>query len=257
MKKYTKEHPLKLITLFSGYDSQALSMERLKANFPPFDYELVAWCEIEDAAIKAHDALFPQWADRNAGDITKVEADKLPNCNVITYSFPCQAVSAAGHQRGLKKGSGTTSSLLWECERIIAAKKPYACLMENVAALVSSKFIKDFHEWLRVLDNLGYESFTQVLDSSKYGVPQHRERVFCVSILRTPDNLHPKYFFPRPFPLQKCLADVLEENVDESYFLSDDMLARFCEKSVEEDYANCDITSDEYAEDFENLFVAG
>ena len=80
---------IRLVTLFSGYDSQALSMNRLNADFPGFDYELVAWCEIEDAAIKAHNALFPQWADRNLGDICKVDPNDVPDCDCLTYSFPC------------------------------------------------------------------------------------------------------------------------------------------------------------------------
>lgn len=88
---------IRLISLFSGYDSQALAMERLKRDFPnDFDYELVAWCEIETSAIKAHNALFPQWSDRNVGDICKVNPDELPDCDVITYSFPCQDISNAG-----------------------------------------------------------------------------------------------------------------------------------------------------------------
>lgn len=252
--KFNKDNPLRVITLFSGYDSQALACSRLKEIYPEFDYELVAWCEIEDAAIRAHNALFPQWADRNVGDITKVDAEKLPDCDFVFYSFPCQAVSAAGRQAGLKRGSGTTSSLLWECEKIIKTKRPKVCCMENVAALVSSKFIRDFHEWLAVLDKLGYESFTQVLDSSKYGVPQHRERVFCVSILITEDDPNPKYHFPKPFKLKKCLADVLEENVDESYFLSDEMLARFCTRSLEEEDGG---VGEPVETDFEDMFVCG
>lgn len=94
---------IRLISLFSGYDSQALAMERLKRDYPDdFDYELVAWCEIDKDAIKAHNALFPQWSDLNVGDICKVNPDDLPDCDCITWSFPCQAISSAGKQEGFR-----------------------------------------------------------------------------------------------------------------------------------------------------------
>lgn len=183
----------------------------------------------------------------------------VPNFDLFTYSFPCTDISQAGKQAGLSKDSGTRSSLLWECKKAIEIKRPRYLLMENVAALVSKKFINDFHEWLSVLDRLGYESFSQVLNAKHYGVPQNRERIFVVSILRTDEDSIPKYHFPKPQPLQLCLADVLEEDVDEKYFLSDEMLARFCEKSLEEDgkteQPTEDIEIDEDV-DFENFFVA-
>lgn len=135
---------IRLVSLFSGYDSQALAMERLKRDFAGFDYELVAWCEIEDVAIKAHNALFPQWSDRNLGDICKVNPDDVPDCDVLTYSFPCQDISNAGKQKGFEQGSGSRSSLLWECEKIIKAKRPKYLLMENVKALVQRKFMPEF-----------------------------------------------------------------------------------------------------------------
>ena len=87
--EYTNEKPLKVITLCSGYDSQCLTLERLKADYPPFDYELIAWSEIEPAACKAHDALFPQWVDRNLGDMTKIDWKIVPDFDLLFYSTPC------------------------------------------------------------------------------------------------------------------------------------------------------------------------
>ena len=255
--KYNKENPLKVFEAFGGYGSQSLSLCRLKEHYPDFDFKVVGYSDIEEAAIKAYMALHNGENVVNYGDICKINYDEVPDFDLFTYSFPCTDISAAGLQLGLKRDSNTRSSLLWECERAIEKKRPKYLLMENVAALVSQKFIKDFHEWLRILEKYGYESFTHVLDASQYGVPQHRERVFCVSILRTEEEPIPKYHFPKPFKLEKCLADVLEDDVDESYFLSDEMLARFCEKSVSEDYPAFAITSDEYAEDFEKFFVQG
>ena len=111
------------------------------------------------------------------------------------------------------------------------------------------------------LEGFGYKNFAQVINSKNMGVPQNRERIFMVSILRTEDNPEPQYHFPAPFPLERCLADVLEEEVDESYFLSGEMLARFCEKSVSEE-AYSEITNEnlhieDYDEDFDNFLVCG
>ena len=233
--EYTIDKPLRLVTLFSGYDSQALAMKRLCADFPPLAFDLVAWCEIEASAIKAHNALFPQWSERNLGDITKVRGDEVPDCDLITWSYPCTDLSQAGKQAGMSEGSGTRSSLAWDAIRIFKVKRPKYLLMENVPALVSSKFIKDFHQVLLALENIGYKNFTELLNAKDYGTPQNRLRTFCVSILRTPDNPEPRFDFPAPFKLDKCLEDVLQEDVDESLFLRDEMLARFCVKSVEQE----------------------
>lgn len=212
---------VRLISLFSGYDSQALAMERLKCDYPSFDYELVAWCEIEEAAIKAHNALFPQWSDRNLGDICKVNPDNVPDCDALTYSFPCQDISNAGKQKGFEKDSGSRSSLLWECEKIIKAKQPKYLLMENVKALVQKKFMPEFQRWIDTLAELGYNNYWKVLNAKDYGVAQNRERVFMVSILRTEDNPNPTYNFPAPIPLTKCVEDYMEpaEEIGEEYFI--------------------------------------
>lgn len=256
---YNTDNPLRVMTLFSGYDSQCLALERLKRSHSGLCYELVAWCEIDNSAIIAHNALFPQWKDRNIGDITKVDADKLPDCDLMTWSFPCTDISQAGLQAGLSRGSGTRSSLAWEAIRIFRAKRPKYLLMENVKALVSSKFIKDYHKLLSALENIGYTTYTEVLNAKSFGVPQNRERVFGVSILRTENEPEPKYHFPKPIPLNLCLGDVLEEDVDEKYFLSDAMLARFCEKSLEEDNLAGKpqgTMAEDGESDFEDFFVA-
>lgn len=211
---------IRLVTLFSGYDSQALAMERLMRDCPGFDYELVAWCEIEDAAIKAHNALFPQWSDRNLGDICKVNPDDVPDCDCLTYSFPCQDISNAGKQRGFAQGSGSRSSLLWECEKIIKAKRPQYLVMENVKALVQRNFMPEFQRWIDTLKNLGYDNYWKVLNAKDYGVAQNRERVFMVSIL----GEHLPYNFPALIPLTKCVEDYMEpaEGIGEEYFISQD-----------------------------------
>jgi len=210
---------LRVFTAFSGFDSQCLALNRLKENYPGFDYELVGWSEIDKYAIKAHDALFP--GAKNFGDITKIDWSEVPDFDLFTYSSPCQDFSQAGLQRGGEKGSGTRSSLLWECERAIRAKKPKFLLMENVSALVSVKFIDLFNKWQFTLEEIGYRNYAKVLNAKDYGVPQSRDRIFVVSVR---DDLDMKYAFPQPFPLDKCILDIKEDNVDEKYFLSEERL---------------------------------
>lgn len=203
---------LRVFTAFSGYDSQCLALNR--ANI---DYELVGWSEIDKFAIKAHNALFPQWTDRNFGDISKIDWNLVPDFDLFTYSSPCQDFSNAGKMQGGEKGSGTRSSLLWECEKAIRAKMPKYLLMENVANLVSKKFIGTFQNWLNVLSELGYTNYWQVLNAKDYGVPQNRKRVFVVSIL----NSQEPYYFPEPFETDIRLKDVLEGYVDEKYYIGE------------------------------------
>ena len=205
--------PLRVFTAFSGYDSQCMALDRI--GLP---YDLVGWSEIDKHAIAAHNAIYPQFAESNYGDISKIDWSQVPDFDLFTYSSPCQDFSVAGLQRGGTKGSGTRSSLLWECERAIAAKRPKYLLFENVAALVSAKFVKLFNQWQLLLEHYGYTNFTQVLNAKDYGVPQNRECVFMVSIL----NCDKPYYFPQPIPLTKRLRDVLEDNVPERYYLSDD-----------------------------------
>lgn len=209
---------LRVFTAFSGYDSQCMALDRAG-----IDYKLVGWSEIDKYAIAAHNAVYPQYAGCNYGDISRIDWAQVPDFDLFTYSSPCQDFSRAGLQRGGTKGSGTRSSLLWECEKAIEAKRPKYMLFENVAALVSQKFIRLFNEWQLLLDRMGYTNFTQVLNAKDYGVPQNRERVFMVSVR----DCEQPYYFPKPVTLTKCIGDVLEYNVPEEYFLSERMLKGF------------------------------
>lgn len=202
---------LRVFTSFSGYDSQLMALRDIGAN-----YECVGWSEIDRWAIKAHNAVFPELADRNYGDITKIDWNAVPDFDLFTYSFPCTDISSAGEQKGFEEDSGTRSSLLWECRRPIAAKRPKFLLMENVKALVSEKYRPLFLKWESWLRSLGYVNYTEILNAKDYGVPQNRERVFMLSILNGC-----WYEFPHPVRLEKRMKDVLELEVDEKYFLND------------------------------------
>lgn len=205
---------MRVLELFAGYGSQALALENLGIDFTS-DIS-----EIDKYAIQAYNQLHGE--THNWGDITKIDEKKLPYYDLITYSFPCQDISLAGLQRGLDNGAGTRSSLLWECERIIRAVKPKYLLMENVKNLVGEKHKHNFIRWLRVLENMGYQNFWQVLNAKDYGIPQNRERVFVVSILGCG-----QYLFPNPVKLEKRLKDILEPEVDEKYYLSEKTIESF------------------------------
>lgn len=221
---------IRVATLCSGFDSQCLALERLKRNFPDFDYELVAWAEFDpeskqplekQPAVVAHNALFPQWSDRNMGDITTADWSKVGEVDLLTYSTPCTDISNAGRQMGAEKDSGTRSSIIWHTEKAIRALRPKFLLMENVANFVSKAHIGTFNAWYSLVESLGYNNFAQVLNATSYGIPQNRKRIFLVSIRK---DISDKYHFPQPIKLEKLFKDVLESNVDEKYYLSEKLI---------------------------------
>lgn len=212
---------LKVFTAFAGYDSQCMALDRMKIN-----YELVGWSEIDKYAIMAHNAIYPQYKDRNFGDISKIDWENVPDFDLFTYSFPCTDISSAGQQKGLEEGSGTRSGLLWECKKAIELKRPKYLLMENVKALTHKKFLPYLHKWQSFFTEMGYTNFTQILNSKNFGVPQNRERVFMVSILGDA-----WFDFPKPFQSDKKLKDLLDENVDDRYYLSQRCLSSFIRKN--------------------------
>lgn len=213
---------MRILELFAGYGSQALALENLGIEFTS-DIS-----EIDKYAIQAYEQLHGK--THNWGDVTKIDETKLPYYDLITYSFPCQDISLAGLQRGCDNESGTRSSLLWECERIIRAVKPKYLLMENVKNLVGEKHKHNFIRWLHVLEMMGYQNYYKVLNAKDYGVPQNRERVFVVSILGCQ-----QYLFPNPIKLEKRLKDVLESDVDEKYYLSQKLIDGFLDKQARGD----------------------
>ena len=198
---------LRVFEAFAGYGSQSIALRNLG-----IDYEVVAISEIDKYAIKAYEAI--HGPTNNLGDICKINPSDIPDHDLFTYSFPCQDLSVAGKQAGL--GKGTRSGLLYECEKIIEAKKPKYLLLENVKNLVGKKFKSQFDEWLEYLEGLGYTNYWQVLNAKDYGVPQNRERVFVVSILGD----HKPYKFADKTSLDKCIADILEDEVNEKYYIN-------------------------------------
>lgn len=226
---------IRVFEAFAGYGSQAMALKRLQKAFPDtVSFEFVGIAEIEPNAIKAYNAVHVEAT--NYGDITKINwGGQIPDFDLFTYSFPCQDISNAGLQRGFAAGSGSRSSLLWECCRCIEHKKPKYLLMENVKALVSEKFMKDFSSWAMWLEEQGYRNFWQVINAKDYGVPQNRERVFMVSVMDCTDM----YIFPKPFKLEKRLKDVLEKNVDESFYLRQEQVSSIMEHCERKQMEGC------------------
>lgn len=226
-----KNHGEKLIlTTFSGYDSQLMAADVLAQQHPDFRWTCVGWSDIDKYACQMHNLIFPQFADKALGDITKIDWQQVKThiggqeIDLFTYSSPCQDISQAGKQMGLKEGSDTRSALLWRVADAVEVLRPKYLLQENVAALVSEKFMPDFQKWLDKLSSLGYVSRWARLNAKDYGVPQNRDRVFCLSMRK---DVAFDYQFPDPIPLKRKLEDVLQEEVDTRFFLKDEAVSKF------------------------------
>lgn len=209
--EYTEQNPLRLIELFAGIGSQTQALKNIGVP-----HKVVAVSEIDKYAIKSYEAM--HGSTNNLGDIRHIK--HLPDADLWTYSFPCQDISVAGRGAGIKEG--TRSGLLFEVERLLktAAQDgtlPKYLLLENVKNLVGKRFKADFDSWLSFLSGLGYSNYWKVLNAKDYGIPQNRERVFCVSIR----GEHAPFFFPQKRELKLRLRDMLDAVVDERYYLKE------------------------------------
>lgn len=205
---------MKVLSLFSGIGAFEKALDRLN-----IDYELVAFSEIDKYATKSYCAIHGVDESMNLGDITKVDENSLPkDIDLITYGFPCQDISLAGKQKGMfnDDGTQTRSGLFFEALRIIEATKPKIAIAENVKNLTGKKFKEQFELVLKSLEEAGYSNYWKVLNAKDYGIPQNRERVFIISIRKDIDK---GYEFPEPFPLQLRLKDMLDDEVDEKFYL--------------------------------------
>lgn len=228
---------LKVLELFAGIGACSKALERLG-----IEHEIVDAVEIDKYAIKSFNAV--HGTNFEPQDITKW--DKDIEVDLIMHGSPCQDFSVAGKGAGGDKGSGTRSSLMYETLRIVEKPKPQYVIWENVKNLLSKKHRHNFDAYLEAMEGLGYANYYKVLNAKDYGVPQNRERVFTVSIKNqhdvkiSADGNWIDYFewsvpfeFPAPMPLTKKLADVLEDEVDEKYYLSDEQVASFKASTAE------------------------
>lgn len=219
------------VSLCSGYGAECIAFKRLKEDNPDFDFECLAWSEIEPNAIKAHNIIHPEYADRNLHDLTKVDwggwYDSIGNpvIHLLFASTPCQSVSNAGKQAGMKKGTDAESALIWATEDCIKAINPEVIMYENVPGMVSKRNKPDFDAWCATLEDLGYVVQYQILNSKNFGVAQNRARVFPIAI-RKDLPMAGNYVYPQGFPLTKCVEDYMLpiEEIDESYFIDKDRI---------------------------------
>ena len=233
-----------------------------KNNYCEKNWKLVNFCEFDKYATSSYCAIHNEDGSKNLGDITKVDETKLEPFNMICGGSPCQDFSVAGKQKGSMwtcKDCGheynpltvhwserdkcpccgsnniekTRSSLLVEYLRVIRANKPNFGMYENVKNIVGKQFKDTFKMFTDELDEYGYNVYWKVLNAKDYGIPQNRERVYLIFIKKELDN--GKFTYPEPFDNGMRLKDILEENVDEKFYISNDKVQRFLTNLNNED----------------------
>lgn len=229
---------IRLIELFGGIGSQAMALRDIGADFE--HYKLV---EFDKYAVASYNAIHgtdfkpTDICDVHAADLEITEKDKY--CYLLTYSFPCQSLSVAGKMEGMSRtdwenGNSTRSGLLWEVERILKECKqeelPDVLLMENVPQVHAEANRADFDSWLNFLKSKGYWNFWKDLNAKDYGIPQNRDRCFCVSIL-SKDFVD--FEFPKPIKLEKVMKDYLEDTVDEKYYINNEKAKKLIAELIE------------------------
>lgn len=213
---------MKILELFGGIGACSKALERIGV-----DYEIADYVEIDKYAVKSFNAI--HGTNFEPQDVTKWDKDM--QVDLIMHGSPCQDFSVAGKNAGGDKNSGTRSSLMYETLRIVEKLKPKYVIWENVKNLLSKKHRHNFDAYIVAMSELGYVSKYQILNAKDYGVPQHRERVFTVSC-RTDgdadifDAFNADFNFPDPIPLEHRLKDILEDSVDERYYLSDEQVSK-------------------------------
>ena len=213
-KPYEINNKIRLIELFAGYGSQAQALRNLGADFE--HYKAI---EIDKYAMASYNAIHgtnfdpTDICDVKGSDLQIVDMDNFTY--LLTYSFPCVDISIAGRMAGMEEGSSTRSSLLWQVKRILEELNeehtlPQVLVMENVTAIHSDENMPHFRKWLDFLDELGYSTYVEDLNAADFGVAQHRERTFAVSIMGDYN-----YKFPTTMDLNKCMEDYFEGLTEE------------------------------------------
>ena len=202
---------LKVIELFAGIGAPRKALIRGGYNF-----KIVDAIEIDKYAVKSYNAIYN--ANIEPKDVCKYKPDKadVGKIDLLFHGSPCQDFSLAGKQAGGDKDSGTRSSLMYETIRIVEKLKPKYVIWENVKNLLSKKHRHNFDAYLETMEQLGYTNYYQVLNAKDYGIPQNRERVFTISILGDEN-----YKFPKGKELEKLPIDLIEENADKKYDLTE------------------------------------
>lgn len=208
---------IRVLELFAGIGACSKALTNLG-----IEHEIVDAVEIDKYAVKSFNAI--HGTNFEPQDIT--QWDKDIECDLIMHGSPCQDFSVAGKNAGGDEGSGTRSSLLYETLRIVEKVQPDIVIWENVKNLLSKRHKHNHEAYLQRMSDMGYDSATQILNAKDYGVPQNRERVFTLSIKRG-SKLVKSYTRPQPQPLELKLKDILEDEVEERYYLTDEQVASF------------------------------
>lgn len=187
-------------------------------------YKLLNFCEIDKDAVKSYCAIHNVSDDLNLGDICKVDIKALPrDYTLLTHGSPCTNFSNAGLQLGGDRGSGTPSSLMWNSVEIIRYTKPKFVIWENVSNVLSPKHKHNFLEYIDTLDEIGYVSFYKVMNAKDYGTPQHRSRIFVISIRK---DIQHGFEFPTEVALNITLKDLLVSEVEDKWYLTQKQIDR-------------------------------
>lgn len=209
------------IDLFAGIGGIRLGFESVGGR-------CVFSSEFDEDACVTYEANF---GEHPAGDITKIEANTIPDFDILLGGFPCQAFSIIGKKEGF--ANETCGTLFFDIERILKEKKPKAFMLENVRNLTAHDNGNTFRIITMHLEALGYHVHSKVLNALDYGVPQKRERIIIVGFL---DNVI--FEFPAPLPVtqRKTLAAILEQNVDRKYYVREEIRKSRLERLKEKDY---------------------
>lgn len=225
---------LRLLSLFSGIGA----FEEVLKNIG-VDYELINYCEFQKFISKAYSLIHSVDENLNLGDISKVDETKLKDFDLMTYGFPCQDISALGTQQGLfdEDGNLTRSGLFFEAMRIANFKKPKYMIAENVKALTSKKMKSNFDEMLKMLNDIGYNSYYKILNSKDYGIPQSRNRVFIVSIRKDIDD--GDFIFPNKQELKIKASDLYDDcDISDEFYLQEKHYKYFNEFRLKKKYSS-------------------
>lgn len=207
-ERFKIDKPIRLVELFAGIGAQARALEKIGV---PFEHYKI--CEFDPAAVGSYNAI--HGTNFSSSDIKEIKARDLEiietekYCYIMTYSFPCTDLSRAGKVKGMKKGSGTRSGLLWQVERLLdeCEELPQVLLMENVPEVIGARNKEAFSEWIKKLDQLGYRSYWRILNAVDYGIPQNRSRCFMISVL---GDYY--YDFPRPQKLKLAASGYFDNS---------------------------------------------
>lgn len=229
------------MSLFSGIGSFEKALDRLNIN-----YELIGFSEIDKYAIKSYCIIHNVSENKNLGDIRKININELEDFDLLTWGFPCQDITLTGKMKGIKKE--TRSGLYFEGYKILKEKMPRYSIIENVKNLTSKRFKKEFESILNDIEMAGYNNYWKILNAKDYGIPQNRERLFIVSVRKDIDKKD--FVFPCSRTLTLKLKDLLEENVDEKFYLKEKSIGKLVkrENSKYNEFYNTKINNSEKQE---------